>query len=155
MVTIPEGMSVAEYLADVKSTQWRQHSTGLAAGFASENLEEEYFQGQEGVNFIGSMPFFTVRAGKDLFGSPQAKLSELRTGSLTDSTLFNTASTTFEDTLDSSNPVEHRTDVESSLSDISSSRLGFNSSPVPELENFSNEVGESTSAIATSLKHSS
>jgi hypothetical protein len=45
-------------------------STPLDAAYGRdvEPLKEEYFQGHEGVEFLGSdMPFFLVQAGKDLF----------------------------------------------------------------------------------------
>ncbi len=43
-----------------------------AFGRAVESLEEEYFDGQSGVDFLGSdMPFFLVHAGKDLFSKAE------------------------------------------------------------------------------------
>jgi len=152
IATIPEGMSITEYLTDVKSTQSRQHTTGLAAGFVSENLGEEYFWGQDGVNFLSSAPFFTVRAGKDLFTCPQAELTEARIGSLADLGLLKAASTTSDYITGPSNSLEHGTDGDSSLSDISTSRLGFSSSPTPELEKVDKAAGKSTTGIATLIK---
>jgi hypothetical protein len=48
-----------------------------ALGYTADVLKEEYFDGHEGVDFLGDdMPFFLVNAGKDLFFEPRQPATE-------------------------------------------------------------------------------
>lgn len=48
------------------------HTDGPSVGYLAQDLKEEYFDGQKGVDFLGDcMPFFLIHAGGDLFGQTQ------------------------------------------------------------------------------------
>jgi hypothetical protein len=52
----------------VTKNQETPYASDVACRHDVEPLKEEYFEGQEGVDFLGSsMPFFLINAGRDLF----------------------------------------------------------------------------------------
>jgi len=61
----------------------------------TEPVAEEYFKGQEGVNFLGSaMPFYLINAGSDLFSKTRQPVTDsVTSGYQTDHTLDNQSST--------------------------------------------------------------
>lgn len=68
-------MPTAVQLGALRAKETRLHTYGPAAGYTAEEIREEYFEGQEGVDFIGScMPFFLVHAGADLFPPPRTAI---------------------------------------------------------------------------------
>lgn len=47
----------------------QKETSGPAIGYVVDNLKEDYFEGHEGVDFLDpAMPFYLVKAGKELFG---------------------------------------------------------------------------------------
>jgi len=106
--------------------------TDPAFGRAVEYLEEEYFDGQSGVDFLGSdMPFFLVHAGKDLF-SKTGEASKPVTETVLDQGQVQSPAEELDD------------DCDSPLSTVSSSRFA-NLSPVDTRKSatLSNASGES------------
>jgi hypothetical protein len=117
-----------------------------AFGYDVDVVSEEYFEGQEGVDFLcHDMPFFLVNAGKELFEPPQ--LSFGHSGSISqendalmldqhcgNSTLSSFVSTSLENAIEAPADGAHDVDAESNLSDISSSLFTprIESSPGPE-----------------------
>lgn len=48
----------------------KKGTSGPALGYIVDDLTEEYFEGHEGVGFVApGMPFYLVKAGKELFAS--------------------------------------------------------------------------------------
>jgi hypothetical protein len=46
--------------------------TGPAIGYVIDDLKEEYFEGHEGIDFVApGMPFFLVKAGRELFAADE------------------------------------------------------------------------------------
>lgn len=92
-------------------------TTDPAFGRAVESLEEEYFDGQSGLDFLGSdMPFYLVHAGKDLFSKTE-EVCEPVTETVLDQGQVQSPAEDVDD------------DCDSTLSSVSSSRFA-NLSPV-------------------------
>lgn len=50
----------------------QKDKSGPATGYVVQYLREEYFEGKEGVDFLGpAMPYYLVKAGKELFNSAE------------------------------------------------------------------------------------
>jgi hypothetical protein len=51
-----------------KSKRKNEENFGPAIGYVVDDLDEEYFEGHEGVDFLApGMPFYLIKAGKELF----------------------------------------------------------------------------------------
>lgn len=122
----PQNQPLTTRLEELRPKKTNLHFHGPAAGYLVEDLKEEYFDGEEGVNFLGGcMPFFLVRAGRDLLGIPQALqkpyYGQRSSGPSDDSNLTNLSLTLRNGTSLETPPSDPDTD--SFLSSISSSRF--------------------------------
>jgi hypothetical protein len=102
----------------------RLPTNGPAAGYLSEDLKEQYFEGQEGVDFLGNcMPFFLTRAGQDLNASQHQPAHRDDQSDL--------PSSIFNKDVEPSNTPTSSVNSDSFLSSVSTSRFALGSSPIP------------------------
>jgi hypothetical protein len=119
--------STAAHQAALPPKSTRLHTDGPAAGYLTEDIREEYFDGQEGVDFISNcMPFFLIHAGADLFAPPQSSHKDHRsrqqTPQVVDDQAEQRSSASKNGTMPINTPTEG-SETESILSSISSTRF--------------------------------
>ena len=133
--------------------------TDPAFGQDADVVKEEYFEGQEGVDFLGlDMPFFLANAGTDLFKSRRNFSTKLISKEAVndvsipyqndgESTLPPLLSSVPAYKIEAPEDGTHDVDADSSLSDLSSSFFTpeIQSSPAPEVgrTNFVDNPGKS------------
>ena len=101
----------------------RLPTNGPAARYLSEDLKEQYFEGQEGVDFLGNcMPFFLIRAGQDL------NASQYQSAPRDDQS--DVPFSIFDKDAEPSNTPTSSADTDSFLSSVSTSRFALGSSPI-------------------------
>jgi hypothetical protein len=101
-----------------KSKRKGEEKSGPAIGYVVDDLEEEYFEGHEGVDFVApGMPFYLVGAGRELF-APREEETCNSFGGFTGAILTTTPSTTLAKNIDEPTNSSQLFDANTDLSSI-------------------------------------
>jgi hypothetical protein len=115
----------------------KKEAYGPAAGHFVDILKEEYFEDQEGVDFLGpAMPFYLVKAGKELFRSLE-KDEDLSSSAAREENPTQISSTALANDTEDTRPSSQPSSADNTLSSIDTEFLS------PKRESFSTpELGE-------------
>ena len=118
-----------------ESKRKNEEKFGPAIGYVVDDLDEEYFEGHEGIDFLApGIPFYLIKAGKELFARTEEDAVRHSARGFKGATLTTLPSTALPKNIYNSNSLSQLSDTDTNLSSIGAEYFtpGGGSFAVPE-----------------------